>query len=726
MKKTTNSRLLWYVFFFAFFAVFTFFVWYKIDSESGKSLLTLTPTWLSQFKKWLDLAWWVRLTYKIDFSKYESTYQNDQSQLLQLKKQAQDIILNQIDDRISTLWVSDYNAFIQKYSDGEYVVVEIWGIQDIDAAKKIIGKTVELEFKVPNESKENDPVVFEQRKKLSEEIFSQIVQDPSTMESVWATRWSEDVAHNTFDSVSLDQLPMIYRQNIGALTSTEQWKLYPTILSWTYHMSISQWEDGQFIPQSLEWFTMILYKGQRETPVEFIQQSAVEWYAAQNNLNTESTTLRSFDGKTQDVTYDAETKSVVYVWEQLIPGQQWYNAVVFKVLSGSDATKALENIKNGVRDWVEEVTSWWKSLEEMTATIPSFSYSEDNKITLHNELDGAYIVKVNNAKTAEETIYPKLSVSVSDEAVWKKMIDSLKTQTLYSFEDIFVSDKLQWLPAQDPQTNQILNGSFFELARVWQSQTGKPVVEIQFNEDGKSIFCNLTEQHVGKQMAIFVGGKLMTAPVIRDKICGGTAQIDGTFDIAGARELADDLNSGALPAPLLLSHEETVAPSLWQQALSWALVAGLVGLIIVYGIMFILYWWKKANIALIVLITFLIYLLWWIKMFGVVSSLSGIAAVILSLGMAVDSNVLMYERIREELKAWKSMKSAIEDWYERSWEPIKDGNITTWIIWLLLFIIWVNIFKWFGTMMMINMVIIMLVVTPLIKELLLVFYKDQK
>ena len=218
----------------------------------------------------------------------------------------------------------------------------------------------------------------------------------------------------------------------------------------------------------------------------------------------------------------------------------------------------------------------------------------------------------------------------------------------------------------------------------------------------------------------------MTAPVIRDKICGWTAQIDWSFDIKGARLLADDLNSWALPAPLQLSHEEKVAPSLWESALNGALLAWLVWLIIVYVIMFILYGAKKANIALIWLVTFLIYLLWWIKLFGVVSSLSGIAAIILSLGMAVDANILMYERIREELKWWKSMKTAIEDGYERSWAPIRDGNITTGIIGLLLFLVWVNVFKWFGTMMLINMVLILFIVTPLTKELLLLFYRTKK
>ena len=121
------------------------------------------------------------------------------------------------------------------------------------------------------------------------------------------------------------------------------------------------------------------------------------------------------------------------------------------------------------------------------------------------------------------------------------------------------------------------------------------------------------------------------------------------------------MNSGALPAPLLLSHEETIAASLGANALNGALLAGLIGLIIAYIVMTALYGFRKATIAMLGLLSFLVYLLGIMKLFGVVSSLSGIAAIILSLGMAVDANVLIYERMNEEIKAGKSMKTAINE-----------------------------------------------------------------
>lgn len=148
-KKRTNLLAL-YIVLFAVSLFLIFFVGTRIDTETGKSHTTVTSNGLLHFKKGLDIAGGVRLTYKIDFSKYEEAYTNE-TELLQVKKTAQDIILKNIDNRISKLGVSDYSAYIQKLSDGEYLIVEIGGLNDINEAKGIIGKTVELEFKLANE-----------------------------------------------------------------------------------------------------------------------------------------------------------------------------------------------------------------------------------------------------------------------------------------------------------------------------------------------------------------------------------------------------------------------------------------------------------------------------------------------------------------------------------------------------------------------------------------------
>jgi protein-export membrane protein SecD len=726
MKNLSKKLLLRYIAFFVFSLFIVFFVWYKTTPSTWESTTILTTNGLSHFKKWLDLAGWVRLTYKIDFSKYDQTYSSSPAQLMQVKKTAQDIILKNIDKRISALGVSDYNAYVQKLSDGEYVVVEIWWVQDLESAKKLIGKTVELEFKVPNEAKEQDPEVYAERQKMAEAIFADVVKNPASMQDIWATKGSQDVVYSRYDEATLDQLPMFYKSNIAELSSLQSATVYPVLSSGLYHMSISASEDGKFDTQTLQWFTVVYYRGKKETTLEEIPLGDVLSYADKNKLAANRSVLKSFDGKTQSARYDAATKSVIFVWEQDLPKQDGYDVAVFKVNSWADADAALKAIQNGERENVEQVLNGWKTIADITALVPSYVYNDANKVSLSKELDASYIVKIRDIKKENDTIYPVVTIPVTSEKLWNDVVYALTHKTLYSFDDIFVSDSLRRVPAKDPKTESVLNGAYFKYASVGQSQTGKPVVSIQFDDKWKEIFCNLTEQHIGKQMAIFVGWVLTTSPVIRDKICGWAAQIDWAFDIKGAKKLADDLNSGALPAPLLLSHEETIAPSLGQNALNAALLAGLIGLIAVYGFMFSLYGFKKANIALLGLGWFLVFLLAITKALGIVSSLSSIAAVILSLGMAVDANVIMYERIREELKAGKSMQTAIEDWYARSWAPIRDGNTTTGIIGLLLFLVWVNVFKGFGTMMLINMILILFVITPLTKVLLKVFYRNAK
>lgn len=144
-------------------------------------------------------------------------------------------------------------------------------------------------------------------------------------------------------------------------------------------------------------------------------------------------------------------------------------------------------------------------------------------------------------------------------------------QTIYDIEDIFVQDRETRIPATDGQN--MLNGAFFKYAGTSSSEVGEPVVTINLDDQGKEIFCNITQAHIGQPMAIFVGGNLLTAPTIQSKICGGTAQINGGFTADTAKQLADALNEGAMPAPLILMQEEKISPTLGINALTGSLWA---------------------------------------------------------------------------------------------------------------------------------------------------------
>jgi preprotein translocase subunit SecD len=222
----------------------------------------------------------------------------------------------------------------------------------------------------------------------------------------------------------------------------------------------------------------------------------------------------------------------------------------------------------------------------------------------------------------------------------------------------------------------VLAGDRLADARVSFSQYGEPYVSITFDSQGGRQFSQLTGEHVGERMAIVLDGKVHSAPVIREKIDGGKAQITGSFTPDEAHDLAIVLRAGALPAPVSIMEERTVGPTLGQDSIEEGLLATFVGGGLV--LLFMLFNYKGfgiiSNIAVIVNILIVVAVL---AMLQATLTLPGIAGLVLLVGMAVDSNVLINERIREELKLGQSPLAAIERGYDKAFTTILDSNITT-------------------------------------------------
>jgi len=180
-----------------------------------------------------------------------------------------------------------------------------------------------------------------------------------------------------------------------------------------------------------------------------------------------------------------------------------------------------------------------------------------------------------------------------------------------------------------------------------------------------------------------------------------------------------------LPAKLILAHEDKVSPTLWEYALKWAMWAWLVWFVLILVMMTTMYWIKKWLIAIFSLTVFLTILFAIVKLIWYSLSLSWLAAILLNIWMWVDANVLIFERMKEELKSWKTLRTSIVEWVSRSWLAIRDWNLTIAFIWLLLVAIWTNMFKGFGFMMLINIALTFFVIVPLTKDLLLYFYENQ-
>ncbi|MBU6282047.1 protein translocase subunit SecD [bacterium] len=216
------------------------------------------------------------------------------------------------------------------------------------------------------------------------------------------------------------------------------------------------------------------------------------------------------------------------------------------------------------------------------------------------------------------------------------------------------------------------------------TQIEGPYVELMLNDAGARTFEQVTAENVGRNLAIVLDGKVASAPVIREKISGGRASISGQFDIKEARDLAIVLRAGALPAPIKIIEERTVGPSLGRDSIRKGVISLLVGGLAV--IAFMLFYYKGAGlVADLALILNVLFLLAAFGLFGATLTLPGIAGIVLTMGMAVDANVLINERIREELLLGKTPRAALEAGYERAWAAIRDSNITTFVSGLILF-----------------------------------------
>lgn len=239
-----------------------------------------------------------------------------------------------------------------------------------------------------------------------------------------------------------------------------------------------------------------------------------------------------------------------------------------------------------------------------------------------------------------------------------------------------------------------ITGRFIESAELAFSPgvqggvAGEPIVLVNFDSEGNERFQTLTRENTGEILAIFLDGNPISTPVIREEISGGTAQISGGFTPEEARVLVRDLNFGALPVPIELISTQTIGPSLGQAILEHGVVAGFAGLATV--MLFMIAWYRVPGIvASLSLISYVGLLALLIKLIPITLTAAGIAGIILSIGMAVDANVLIFERMREELLSGKGIRDSVRDGFSRAWLSIRDGNVSSLLAAIVLF--------WFGT-----------------------------
>lgn len=336
------------------------------------------------------------------------------------------------------------------------------------------------------------------------------------------------------------------------------------------------------------------------------------------------------------------------------------------------------------------------------------------------------------------------------------------TEKQYKYETINFSTR------PDPWQETGLTGKHFVHADVQLDNAFQSYVSIQFNEEGAKLFADVTANNVGKRLAIFVGGEYISAPRVNEKIEGGQAQITGQFTNDEAQKLARDLNTGAIPAPIVLTGEYTIGATLGQEALDKSLKAGLIGFIIVclfmllyyrlpgliaslalliYGIILLFLIKANLHIGIAILLALAVFAMLVVKIVnnhdsgwekflsfilacfgfffitfllktGVVITLAGIAGIILSVGMAVDANILIFERMKEELREGHKLETAIETGFTKAWSAIRDSNFSTLLTCAILFYFGSSIIRGFAFNLAAGILVSMFTAMTITKTLL--------
>jgi len=237
---------------------------------------------------------------------------------------------------------------------------------------------------------------------------------------------------------------------------------------------------------------------------------------------------------------------------------------------------------------------------------------------------------------------------------------------------------LGWKPTQ-------LNGSHLKRADVkFNQQSGEPEVAIEFNEEGKNLFAEITKKNLYKPVAIVLDNEIISAPTVQTPIEDGQAVITGKFNIQEAKKLSIELNAGALPIPINLVEQRNVGATLGNDSVKQSLLAGLIGIILI-AVFMISYYKFPGFLAVLALCIYSLIVLAIFKIVPVVLTLAGIAGFILSIGMAVDANILVFERMKEELRFGKTVGAAVDEGFKRAWLSIRDSNISSLITCLILY-----------------------------------------
>lgn len=389
------------------------------------------------------------------------------------------------------------------------------------------------------------------------------------------------------------------------------------------------------------------------------------------------------------------------------------------------APEEVDELMNVLRDVIERRVNIF-GVSEPIVQVESSSFVSDNQMErLVVELPGVQDV---SEAVREIGKTPLLEFKLIDQEALavQQTTEALTAQASTSQGGIGISNvSVNGATSTNPFIETGLTGRYLESAAlefVGQSQTGalsnEPIVSIRFNSEGADLFAEITRENVGEQLAIFLDGEMISAPTINEAITGGQAIISGGFAPEEARALAQNLNFGALPVPIELVSTQTIGASLGGEVLEKGITAGVIGLSLV--ILFMLAWYRAPGVvAAVALLIYVVVMLALFQLIPVTLTAAGLAGFVLSLGMAVDANVLVFERMKEEYRSGSGSREAARVGFSRAWSAIRDGNITSLLSAIILFWFGTSIVKGFALVFGIGVIISMISALTVTRTLLL-------
>ena len=324
-----------------------------------------------------------------------------------------------------------------------------------------------------------------------------------------------------------------------------------------------------------------------------------------------------------------------------------------------------------------------------------------------------------NIYTTQAGNQAQLVVELAGVKDLSQAISEIGQTPFLQFEDVQTNGSTtQYIPTN--LTGEYVTGATLS----FDPTTNAPQVDINFNSEGAQIFDEMTKADVGKQIAIFLDGQLLEAPVVQQEISGGKATISGNFTIATAQQFVQQFNAGALPAPITLISQQTISPTLGANSLKGVLVAGLIGTLLV--MLFMIFYYRLFGLfAALALAIYVALTLGIFKLFGITMTLAGLAGFILTIGMAVDANVLIFERIKEELKRGLPRASAVEEGFRRAWPSIRDSNASTIITAIILYYFTSSFVRGFALTLLIGVIVSLFSAITTTRLFLRLFVKDR-